>query len=192
MIWLPLPKKILVSFIIFEILFYVTATSKNIFCVKDGVKLVHLSAALEFYNRLIPLNEVWPRLSPKYFGKLLHIYQIRIVRIHLWKSGVCIAWGDLRSHYGKFHNFLISFVAISWQYIACSWRVEIYPEMVLFSWSQGPVPPNLGELTECISVLFANLNMFGGSNLLRKMGWNYPAGALYLYSRFKKFFPGKR
>ena len=142
MIWLPLPKKILVSFIIFEILFYVTATSKNIFCVKDGVKLVHLSAALEFYNRLIPLNEVWPRLSPKYFGKLLHIYQIRIVKLFLCKFGNCSACGELRSHYpvflgvwlpfppknfGKFQKCLINFVVgiINWKYVACCWWVDI-------------------------------------------------------------------
>ena len=50
----------------------------------------------------------------------------------------------------------------------------------LFAWSQGPILSNLGELAKWISVLLANLNMLGGSNPLRKMGWNYPSGALCL------------
>ena len=60
----PFPKKLLVSFIIFEILFYVAATTKNIFYVKIGVKLAQLSVTPKFYNITIPLNEVWPRLLP--------------------------------------------------------------------------------------------------------------------------------
>ena len=78
----PFPLKILVSLIIFETLFYVAATTKNIFCVNNGVKLAHISVAPKFYNSLIPLrsDHAFPQ---KYFGKLLHIYQIIIVRLHL-------------------------------------------------------------------------------------------------------------
>ena len=72
-IWLPFPPKILGSSIIFEILFYVAATTKNIFCVNNAVKFAHLSVAPKFYNSLIPLNKFWLCLSSKYFGKLLHI-----------------------------------------------------------------------------------------------------------------------
>ena len=50
------PQKMLISFIIFEILFYVATTTKNIFCVKYGVKLEHLSVAPKFYNNLFPQN----------------------------------------------------------------------------------------------------------------------------------------
>ena len=63
----PFPLKILVSLIIFETLFYLAATIKNIFCVNYGVKLAHISVAPKFYNSLIPLNEVWPCLSLKIF-----------------------------------------------------------------------------------------------------------------------------
>ena len=117
----PFPLKILASFIIFEILFHVVAITKNIFCAKNGVKLAHLSVAPKFYISLIPLNEVWPHLPPKCFGKLFDIYQQNTVRLHLWKIGVrSSSWGELRSHYpfflgvwlpfplknfSKFHNF---------------------------------------------------------------------------------------
>ena len=46
----PFLKKYLVRSIIFEILFYVAATTKNIFWVKNGVKLVHLSVAPTFFT----------------------------------------------------------------------------------------------------------------------------------------------
>ena len=48
------------------------------------------------------------------------------------------------TNFDKFHNFLINFAVgiISWEYEACSWWVEIYPET-------GPI----WELTEWISVL---------------------------------------
>ena len=85
----PFSQKSLVRFVIFEILFHLAATSENNFCVKYSAKLDHLLVASKFYNSLIPLNEVWPGLSPKYFGKFLHIYQMCIARLHLWRFGVC-------------------------------------------------------------------------------------------------------
>ena len=119
--------KILASFIIFEILFYVGAITKDIFCVKIDVKLAHLSVVPKFYNSLIPLNEVWPRLPPKYFGQLSEIYQLNIIRLHLWKLWVYSSWGKLRSyhtvllgawllfplkHFGKLYYF--------WNSLSCS------------------------------------------------------------------------
>ena len=127
-VWLSFPLNILVSFIIFEILFHVAAIIKNIFCVKNGVKLAHLSVATKFYNGLISLNEIWPSLPPKYFGKLSDIYQLNIVRLHLWKIWVRSSYGELRSHYpiflgfwlpflpnnfGKFHNFWLALLSAS-------------------------------------------------------------------------------
>ena len=51
-------KNFLVSLIVFETLFYLATTTKNIFCVKNVEKLAYLSAESKFYNNLIPLNEV--------------------------------------------------------------------------------------------------------------------------------------
>lgn len=102
-------RKILVSLIILVTFFYVATTNKNLFCVKIGVKLAHLSVASKFHNTLIPLSEVWSLLSSKHYGKLLHIYKISVVRIHLWKLGVYITWGDLR---------------FSWEY-ACPFSLKI-------------------------------------------------------------------
>ena len=118
------PLEILMVFIIFEILLCVAATIKNIFCAGNGLSLTYLSVAPKFYSSLMPLNEVWPRLHPKYFGKLSHIYHLSIVRLYLWKIEVCRPWGELRSHYpiswlpflwrkfGKFHYF--------WNSLLCS------------------------------------------------------------------------
>ena len=85
--------KILASFIIFEILFYVGAVTKDIFCVKIDVKLAHLSVVPKFYNSLIPLNEVWPHLPPKYFGQLSEIYQLNIYVDFIYENFGFIAHG---------------------------------------------------------------------------------------------------
>ena len=37
-------------------------------------------------------------------------------------------------------------------------------------------------------ILLANPNMSGGSNLLRKMGWNYPSGTLCLKFQLQTVF----
>ena len=48
----------LLSFIIFEILFHLVATTKNLFFLCGKVlKLVHLSVVSKFYDSPIPLNE---------------------------------------------------------------------------------------------------------------------------------------
>ena len=183
------PLKLLASFIIFEILFHVAAIIKNTFHVKNGIELTHLSVAPKFYNSLVPLNEVWLHLPPEYFGKLSYIYQLSIVRLHLWKIWLCRSWGELRSHYpiflgawrpfpsknfGKFHNFLSTFAVsiISWKYEACNWWVEIYLEM-------GPIWPvarlnstKFRRADQMNFIPFANPNMLWRSNLLREMGWN--------------------
>ena len=147
----------------------------------------------KFYNSLIPLNEVWPCLSPKYFGKLYDIYQLNI-KLHLWKIWVCSSRGELGSHYPvflvvwlsfppknfrEFHNFLISFVVgiISCKCEACCWWVEIYPEMDPIYLVLGPNSTKFRTADRMDFILLANSNMFGGSNLLRKMRWNYPSGA---------------
>ena len=196
--WLSFPLNILVSFIIFEILFHVAAIIKNIFCVKNGVKLAHLSVATKFYNGLISLNEIWPSLPPKYFGKLSDIYQLNIVRLHLWKIGVCSSWGELRSHYhvflgvwlhfppktlSTFHNFLISFVVGIISCEACSWWVEIYPEMSLICLVPGAISTKPSRANQMDFIPLTNSNMFGGSNLSKKIGWNYPSGALCLFRK---------
>ena len=98
----PFLQKILINFIIFEVLFHVAVSTKNLFCVKNDVELAYLSVVPKFYNSLIPLNDVWPHLTPKYFGKLSDIYQLNIVRLHLWKIWVCSSWGELRPHYPTF------------------------------------------------------------------------------------------
>ena len=119
-------------------------------------------------------------LIPKYFGKLSDFHQLNIIRLHLLNIWVCSLWGELRSHYpiflgvwlpflpknfGKFHNFLISFIVgiISWKCEACSWWVEIYHEM-------GPFPPNLGELTEWISFLLQIPTCLEGQTFWGKLG----------------------
>ena len=154
----------------------------------------------KFYNSLIPLNEIWPCLSLKYLGKLSDIYQLNIIRLRLWKIWVCSSWGELRSRYpvflvvwlpflpkdfGKFHNFLISFVVriISWKCEACSWWVEIYPEMGLIYLVLGPNSTKFRRADRMDFIPLANPNMFGGPKLLRKMGWNYPSGALSITSK---------
>ena len=192
----PFPQKILVSFVSFEIPLHVAAITKNLFYVENGLYL-HFSGAPKFYNGTIPLNEVWPRLLPKYFGKLFDIYQLDIARLHLWKIGICSSWGELRSHYpvfqgvwlpfppknfGKFHNFLISFVVgiISWKCEACSWWVEIYPEMGPICLVPGPNSTKFRRADRMDFSPLANPNIFWGSNLLRKMRWNYPSGDLCL------------
>ena len=159
---------------------------------------MHLSEAPKFHNGPIPINEVWPRLHPKYFGKLFDIYQLDIVRLYLWNIGVCSWWGELRSRYpvflrvwlpfppkkfGKFHNFLISFAVgiISWKCEACSWWVEIHPEMGPICLVPGPNSTKFRRADWMDFSSLANPNIFGGSNLLRKMEWNYPSGALCLY-----------
>ena len=143
----------------------------------------------KFYNSLIPLNEGWLCLSPKYFGKLSNIYQLSIITLHLWKILVCSSLNESRSHYpvfvflevwlpfppknfGKFHNFLISFVVgiISWKCEACSWWVEIYPEMGPICLVPGPNSTKFRRADRMDFIPLANPNMFGGSNLLRKMG----------------------
>ena len=98
----PSLENILVNFIIFEVLFHVAVSTQNLFCVRNGVELAYLSVVPKFYNSLIPLNEVWPHLPSKYFGKLSDIYQLNIVRLHLWKICVCSSWGELRPHYPVF------------------------------------------------------------------------------------------
>ena len=98
----PSLENILVNFIIFEVLFHVAVSTQNLFCVRNGVELAHLSVVPKFYNSFIPLNEVWPHLPSKYFGKLSDIYQLNIVRLHLWKICVCSSWGELRPHYPVF------------------------------------------------------------------------------------------
>ena len=150
------------------------------------LNLAHLSVAQEFCISPIPLNDIWPCLPPKHFGKLPDIYQVNIVRHHLWKVGVCTLQGELRSHYpvflgvwlpsslknfGKFCNFLISFVVsiIRWKYEACSWWVKIYPQMGIFSLVLGPNSTKFRRADWMDFSLLANLTMFGGSNVLRKM-----------------------
>ena len=197
----PFSKKMLISFIVFEILFHVTASTKNIFCIGNGLNLPHLSVAPKFYNGPIPLNEAWPCLFIKYFSKLLHIYQLNILRLHLWKFGFCSSRGKLRSHYsvflgvwlpfppknfGKVHNFLTSFVVtiISWKYEACSWWIEIYPEMSPICLVPGPSATKCRKADRMDFSHFENRTMFGGQNILRKMGWNYPSRALCLLFPF--------
>ena len=150
---------------------------------------------LFLYNSFLIFDEVWPCLSTKYFGKLPDIYQLNIITLHLWKILVCSSWGELRSHYpvflgvwlpfppknvGKFHNFLINLVVgiISWKCEACSWWVEIYPQMGPIYLVPGPNSTKFRRADRMDFIPLANPNMFGGSNLLRKMGWNYPSGAL--------------
>ena len=95
-VWLPFSIEIFVSFSIFEILL---CTAAAIFCVGNGLSLTYLSVAPKFYSSSIPLNEIWSCLHSKYFGRLSHIYQLNIVRLHLWRSGIYSSWGGLRSHY---------------------------------------------------------------------------------------------
>ena len=54
------------------------------FCVGYGLNLLHLSKAPKFCSSSVPPNEVWPCSHLKYFVKLSHIYQLSIVRLHLW------------------------------------------------------------------------------------------------------------
>ena len=135
--------------------------------------MTHVLVAPKFYNGPIPLNEVQPCLPSKYFGKLFDIYQLNIVRLHLWKLGIYSSWGKLRSHcpvflgvrlafpsknFGKFQKFLISFVAGT---ISGKW--EAYR-------THGPIPPNLRELTEWISVLLQILPCLEGQTCWEKWG----------------------
>ena len=100
------------------------------------------------------------------------------IRRCLWKNLVCSSWCELMSHYPfflgvwlpfssknvvKFQNFLISSVVriINWKYEACSWCFEKY---------QDPIPANLGELTEWISVLLWVLPCLGGQTFWGKWG----------------------
>ena len=73
--------------------------TKIVIWVKNDLKLAHLSVAPKFYNILILLNDVWAFYSPQWFGKLLHIYQMRIERIYLWKFEVYSSWDELSSQY---------------------------------------------------------------------------------------------
>ena len=88
----------------------------------------------------------------------------------------------LPKNFGKCHNFLISFIVgiISWKCGACSWWVEIYPEIRLIYLVLWPNSTKFRRADRMDFIPLANPNMFGGSNLLRKMGWNYPSGALCL------------
>ena len=140
---------------------------------------------------------LWPRLPPKSFGKLFDIYQLNIVRLYLWKIGVYSSWAELRSHYPfswwsdcpfplknvGFIFFLISFVVgiISWKCEACSWWVEIHSEMGPICLVPGPNSTKFRRPDRMDFSPLANPNISGGSNLLRKMEWNYPSGALCLY-----------
>ena len=151
------PKKFCLSFVIFDILFHVAATIKNFFFVKNGVKLVPLTVAQTFYNNLIPLNEVWPRLRSKYFGKLFDIYQLNVVKLHLWKLGVCTSWGKLKSHYPVFlgglpalspKKILVSFIFFWLTLLSASWvgnmkhvtdGLKYTLKWALFAWPQGPI-----------------------------------------------------
>ena len=143
---------------------------------------MHFSGSPKFYNGPIPLNEVWPRLLPKHFGKLFDIYQLDIARLHLWKTGIFSSWGELRSHYpvfqgiwlpfppknfGKFHNFLISFVVeiISWKCESCSWWVVIYPEMGPICLVPGANSTKFGRADRMDFSPLTNSNISGGSNL---------------------------
>ena len=157
------------------------------------------------YHTLISLNEVWPCLPSKYFGKLFDIYQLDIVRLHLWKIGICSSWGELRSHYPfswgsdcpfplkilvSFIIFLISFVVgiISWKCEACSSWLEIYPEMGPISLVPGPNSTKFRRANQMDFSLLRDPNILGGSNLLRKMGWNYASGALCLWMLSRSCF----
>ena len=104
-----------------------------------------------------------------------------MVRLHLWKIRfVAHGWIKVKlpgfprvlaalspKTFGKFHNFFINFAVgiISWKYEACIWWVEIYSEM-----GQGPISPNLGELTEWASVLLQILTCVEGQVLWGKWG----------------------
>ena len=108
-----------------------------------------------------------------------------LVRLNLWRFGVCGSWGELRLHYpvflgvwlpfshkncGKPRHFLISFVAsiTNWKYEACSWCVEIYLKWALLAWSQGKIPPNLHDLIKWSSVLFQTLPCLEGKTFWGK------------------------
>ena len=81
---------------------------------------------------------------------------------------------------GSFKKIFISFVfgIISWKCEACSWWVEIRPEMGPIYLVPGPNSFKFRKAGRIDFIPLANPNMFRGSNLLRKMGWNYPSGAL--------------
>ena len=170
---------------------------KILFYIGNVLNLAHFSEAPKFYNVPISLNVVWPRLPPKYFGKLKQKYQLNIVRLHLWKIGVCSSWGELRSHYSvflgvwlpfppknvdKFHNFLVTFVVgtLSWKCEACSWWVGMYPEMDPICLIPGLNFTQFRITDQMDFSPLANPNIFGALNFLRKTGWNYPSGALCL------------
>ena len=72
----------------------------------------------------------------------------------------------------KFQNFLISSVVgiINWKYEACTWCFENTLKWAPFAWSQDPIPANLGELTEWISVLLRVLPCVEGQTFWEKWG----------------------
>ena len=110
-VWLPLLPRNNCKFRYFLIFFCIAATIKRHFlCVGNSLSLTYLSVVPKFYSSSIPLNKVWPPLTPKYFGKLFDIYQLDIVRLHLWKIGVCSSWGELRSHYPIFLGVWLPFL----------------------------------------------------------------------------------
>ena len=124
-VWLPLLPRNNCKFQYFLNFFF--TIKKHFLCVGNSLSLTYLSVVPKFNSSSIQLNEIWPCLHPKYFGKLSYIYELNIVRLHLWKFGACSSWGELRAHYhvcpgiwlpfpqktfGKFHYF--------WNSLLCS------------------------------------------------------------------------
>ena len=79
---------------------------------------------------------------------------------------------------------MISFVVgiISCKCEACSSWVAIHPEMGPTCLVPGPNSTKFRKADWMDFIPLANRNMFRGSNLLRKMRWNYPSGAPCLLS----------
>ena len=130
---------------------------------------------------------VWPRLHPKYFGKLFDTYNLGIVRLRLWKIEVCCSWGELRSHdpvfLGVWQPFplkiLLSFIIFGLALLSVSWvgnvkhlgdGLKCTLKWTLISWSQGLIPSNSGELIEWISVLLQILAYLEGQTFWGKWG----------------------
>ena len=90
-VWLSLlPRNICKFQYFWNYVLYSSNYLKIVFCLGNGLRLTYLSVTPKFYSSSIPLCEIWRCLHPKYFGKLSHIYQIKIVKLLSIKIfGVC-------------------------------------------------------------------------------------------------------
>ena len=85
--------------------FIVFLFSKQSWIQISKVRIDH-ALCLKYFRKLFDSTKCdVTTFFPKYFVELLHIYQICIVRLYLWKFGICITWSELSSHY---HAYLWS------------------------------------------------------------------------------------